>query len=48
MRKINNKGFTIVEIVVTFSMIMFFCIGLLVIVFHADNVLAAIRRDTTR
>lgn len=37
MQKMNNKGLTIIEIVVTFSMIMFFCIGLLVIVNNYRN-----------
>ena len=32
MKKMNNKGITIIEIVVTFSMIMFFAIGLLLII----------------
>ena len=37
MKKMNDKGLTIIEIVVTFSMIMFFCIGLLVIVASYRN-----------
>jgi len=37
MKKMNNKGLSIIEIVITFSMIMFFCIGLLVIVANYRN-----------
>lgn len=37
MKKINNKGLTIIEIVITFSMIMFFAIGLLYIVINYRN-----------
>lgn len=37
MKKMNNKGLTIIEIVITFSMIMFFAIGLLFIVVSYRN-----------
>lgn len=38
--KLNNKGMSIVEVVVTFSMIMFLIVGLLVIVMNYRNKMA--------
>ena len=35
--KLNNKGMSIIEVIVTFSLIMFMVIGLLVIVVNYRN-----------
>lgn len=40
MKKLNNKGMSIVEVVVTFSLIMFLVVGLLVIVINYRNKVA--------
>ena len=40
MNKLNNKGMSIVEVVVTFSLIMFLVVGLLVIVVNYRNKVA--------
>jgi len=40
MKKLNNKGMSIIEVVVTFSLIMFLVVGLLVIVVNYRNKVA--------
>ena len=40
MKKLNNKGMSIIEVVVTFSLIMFLVVGLLVIVTNYRNKVA--------
>ena len=40
MMKLNNKGMSIIEVIVTFSLIMFLVVGLLVIVVNYRNTVA--------